>query len=475
MAAKAVNIRDTNTYTSATAGLTASTDGVAQRARDNQVIDFSREIHMSAQAMGNSIQKYTAKKSFSGNFKVFPVVDPVKYNLRPGGVQRTKYDKMSTERRCMFKKTWDLALIQDLEDRKGTDIDFLRSFRTQLIPAQARAQDELCLYSLIGPAQKTDESATKIAASYPITATSANPSTTSASADQAAGLAVPTYGYQAVVQSKIQFRQNLYIQTDKTAAGVIDDDADSPIGEFEADTLELIRNVLWQREIMEMPYVTLTAALSLVLRRDKDFKDMEQRFSPTGNINDSISTIEFHGFKLVPVAPSILPIADTSNIIDSTVGGNHYLIARGLETLEGTVVTEPRLIDNMSHGADDAAYDVDKIQQGVYALKADSRAKISRHLVHVWFPEKLYWADDGPGMLRVDNRVDLRHATTIYSMFTAGAMLIDEDYSMSILLKNSGAKILKVGTVVKSVDDTTGAVTYATSAGVAVAESALLG
>ena len=43
----------------------------------------------------------------------------------------------------MFKKTWDLALIQDLEDRKGTDIDFLRSFRTQLIPAQARAQDEL--------------------------------------------------------------------------------------------------------------------------------------------------------------------------------------------------------------------------------------------------------------------------------------------------------------------------------------------
>ena len=446
MAATRVNIRDTATAgVSTNAGLTAATDGVAQRARDNQVIDFSREIHMSAQAMGNSIQKYTTKKSFSGNFKVFPVVDPVKYNLRPGGVQRTKYDKMSTERRCMFKKTWDLALIQDLEDRKGTDIDFLRSFRTQLIPAQARAQDELCLYSLIGPAQKTDENATKIAASYPNPDPSVIPSTASADADQAAGLAVPTFGYQAVVQSKIEFRQNLYVQLAETTAGALDDAKGKSLGDFEADTLELIRNVLWQREIMEMPYVTLTAALSLVLRRDKDFKNMEQRFSPTGNINDSISTIEFHGFKFVPVAPSVLPIADTSNIIDSHVSGDaQYIIARGLNIND--VVTEPRLIANMSHSAE-GGYTAAKIQEGAYALKcAKGEAQISRHLVHIWFPDKLYWADDGPGMLRVDNRVDLRHATTIYSMFTAGAMLVDEDYSMTILLKGSGATILTKGT-----------------------------
>ena len=452
MAATKVNIRDTATRTGATAGLTTATDGVAQRARDNQVIDFSREIHMSAQAMGNSIQKYTAKKSFSGNFKVFPVVDPVKYRLRPGGVQRTKYDEMSTERRCMFKKTWDLALIQDLEDRKGTDIDFLRSFRTQLIPAQARAQDELCLYSLIGPAQTTDENATKIAASYPNTYPSADPSIASADADQAAGLAVPTFGYQAVVQSKIQFRQNLYVQLDKAKQDIAVPTTASgdALGDFEADTLELIRNVLWQREIMEMPYVTLTAALSLVLRRDKDFKDMEQRFSPTGNINDSISTIEFHGFKFVPVAPSVLPIADTSNIIDSSQAAKeHYIIARGLNVNDA--VTEPRLIDNMSHSAE-GDYTAALIQEGAYALKCEKEAsQISRHLVHIWFPDKLYWADDGPGMLRVDNRVDLRHATTIYSMFTAGAMLVDEDYSMTILLKGSGATILTVGTAADGV------------------------
>ena len=69
MAAKAVNIRDTGANVSTNV---ASIGDTAQRARDNQVIDFSREVHMSAQAMGNSIQKYTAKKSFSGNFKGFP-------------------------------------------------------------------------------------------------------------------------------------------------------------------------------------------------------------------------------------------------------------------------------------------------------------------------------------------------------------------------------------------------------------------
>ena len=316
---------------------------------------------------------------------------------------------------------------------------------------------------MIGPAQKTDENATKIAASYPDTS-QATPAVASSnpSGAQAAGLAVPTFGYQAVVQSKIQFRQNLYVQLGATTAKGDD------LGDFEADTLELIRNVLWQREIMEMPYVTLTAALSLVLRRDKDFKNMEQRFSPTGNINDSISTIEFHGFKFVPVAPSVLPLTDTSNIIDSSQAAKeHYIIARSLNS-DGTTVSEPRLIDNMGHKAA-TGYTEHTIQKGVYALKAESLDQVSRHLVHIWFPEKLYWADDGPGMLRVDNRVDLRHATTIYSMFTAGAMLIDEDYSMSILLKGSGAQIETTGTLVRSGEE--GAFVYKTATAQAVVGS----
>lgn len=362
----------------------------AVRGKEVKKITYAAELWAEAQQKDSKTQVYTTKKSLDGgSYRLFARTKKRDFKERRGSVQRTNYTGQEFSRRALFAKTYDDAIVADLEDLISNQVDILEAAKAETRKAGGRLMDTVILDSLIAShhseiAGSTEDTLNRLTAALNI---------------------------------ERRFKDVVWAKTSGLAA-------DAALTKFVADDLEDIKAVFAKRDVMESIKCTLTPEMKRLLMKDPDFKDAENTFSITKAEAAGMKGFMYKEIEFIQISESVLPLLSKQNI---------GIAANSADAADDTHYTSKQIAarDLSSTARVDASDTLTAVQE------KDSEHAIvecnSANMAYFWVPEAVYFTSR-PELTKVleADLPDFRHARSCYFMVNFGALTIDDNWVMAV-------------------------------------------
>lgn len=335
-----------------------------------------------------------------GNYKLFTIEKAREGRTKPGGVQPTPRKKQEFSRRALFSQSYDDSNVVDPDDAVDNQVGILEASSRQMKNFFARTIDRVALDSLISTVQESNDSE----------ADSANLNLITASVDL-----------------NKRYRGNAFAKIEGVAAN-------AAIATLDADTLEDIGYIFGKRDVEGKICCTLTNELRRILRKDPDFKSAENRYSTDQSGAPLIGAdIPYKSIWFVDVSDSVLPILGDHNIGNSAAGSRaktQTVAVRDLETAENVdPVFSTSVIDSKAKL---------KTALGTATAKTGAVSVRSTDMIYFWSPDALYFTQrEQLTFARLSELDEQSYAKQLYMRSNFGAMLIDDDFGLTVPLKGT--------------------------------------
>ena len=418
-------------------GAIPSAQGAGKRNNQHQTLSFADSVFEAAQAKGSLLMSATKKVSMKGNKQLFDVEKSIDYKIRRGGVLRTKFDGISTERREMESRQYDRAIAVSRVDEFTSSLDLLMSFKRQIINAQGRLLDSVILNGLITRAVKENVS---IEATY-------KSDNDRSSLDEKLGDVInnDSLYYQSV--PTLERRDNMYAKFKRTAAGAVDTSG-TALEDFDVDDLTDILHIFRLRNVTEEPVATLTPEAQRVLYKDTDFKSSERVFKIGGTLDSLEGALYYRGIKWIRVQNDILPSLDIHNCAYARVNatGNRFFAVKPID--EASPVSEPGMhVVPSSIPTSVASAATTALAVRSMTVASGQLTALQNAAVYFWVPKALYCSTSGgPRIMAHGDLQAYREDPYIYSSVPVGAMLIQEDFALTYIVKGPTIAVSSAGT-----------------------------
>ena len=384
----------------------AVAQSVQQRSEQIKIATYGREVWSVAQQKVSMFKPHSTLKSLDGgNFKLFTKDLKREYTEKAGGIVPTPYAKHEFSRRAIFSKTYHVAMAADKDDLVDNQVEVLTATRNADEKAAARVCDKVLLSAQLDPVHETSPSTATLRGNGLITA----------------GLDLDK-----------KYRANAWVKNADAANG-------TAIAKLTGDDLEDIGYIFAQRDINEKLVCTLTPELKRILRKDPDFKNAENVYSSRRAGDSMQAGIEYKDIMFIPCSKEVLPELHAENIAFSDPASANApvdIAVRGLAEDSGISNHRAGLSSSkITVATTKTATDIEGKALGGKAAVATVR---SSDMIYFWVPQALYFVKRD--MLNFSRETELQadsFADALYNRINFGAMLIDDDYALTVALKGT--------------------------------------
>ena len=374
---------------------TNSTRGI-----NTKITAYGKEIWAQAQAKVSKFKVHTTMKSMDGgNHKMFPISFKREFTKKDGGVQATPYTQKKFSRRALRTASFHAALAIDPDDLVDNQVSITDATRTEDAKEAARVCDRVIL--------------------------SAHTDTVE---EGTAAAALPEGHLSSATTNQIRFKANAWAK----ASG---DAGDLPA--LTADDLEDINFIFGERDVEDQLVATLTPEFARILRKDADFKNRENAYARDRAGEDGRRSIRYKEIDFVYCSKSVMPILGTSNIAVTDATTREQEVDIVVRDLGGKGLANPKagaaagLVNTVAKLK--AATDEDGTALGGQAAVATAKSK---DVVYFWSPRALYFSTrDDLNFMEYTDLPRYSHAKSLYQRINLGAMLIDDNYALTVVLK----------------------------------------
>lgn len=386
-----------------------------------KLITFARETWEEAQASVSSFKGLgvTHKSLDGGNYKLFSRTFRREFVKHTGGIVQTPVGTQVYDRRALFSQPYHAATQSDLSDLIDNTSDIFADARSSLLKAKARLIDEVIVSAIVSPVMVETTGSTGGSTTTP-----------------------GTGNLRAAVSLANRYKLNAYYAPGSGTAV-----------EFDADTIEDILHIFAKRDVYSNILCTLTPELKNILRKDSDFKNAENIFAPMKrSVDDNRQGFSYKGINFISCSESILPVLDDASIGETAAATTNTIrtsvAVKAFKLDSSEAIQDPVVLDSNTNlkGSSDAlkralavqagwaaSSDSDAVKKAAYNGRLRTITARSDQWVQFWCSEGLYYADRPEEMeMEMSKLPMLSLARQEYIRVSLGAMLIDEDFAMSV-------------------------------------------
>ena len=377
------------------------------RSDKTRIVTYAKEAWAEAQQKESTLSIHTKKVSMDGgNSRFFPKIFKRQYAVKNYGTVKTPDTAQNVSMREIITQEFHDALSIDPGDLIGTATNILENAKSQMMPAQGRLIDQIILSALVSPARET---------------------TSQAAANRNSALGAHANFIKATVDTETQYKNSLWVKSI----------ASTGVKTFESDDLDNIRYIFSIREIDSSICCTLTPELELILRKDANFINAENRFTAAiggdpyrSGLMANQRHFMYKGFNFVYTFLDRLPVLSAANIAETATVANLTTTAtaqvRGLDVREKGLDSRTTAQTAGAVGANNA---------GGLRAGTGRATLLSKDVIHFWNPEAVYVASRDDLIFNREDELPLfSYAKQVYSRVSYGAMVIDDAHVLSLAL-----------------------------------------
>lgn len=356
---------------------------------------YASEVWSRAQQEVSKLTQAVAHKMQSQSTKLYSLAE--KRNLRraPSDIHATVLSKQLANRRELRTAIYEDAVGATREDLADTQFDLLEEAKRQQMNSYGRLKDQIILQALV---QKVVDS--KAADVDDDTDTDLSKRTNRVSP------------YGGVEEPKYQFTHYVPKGGTRVAKAATDSEEAVTPTTLTADLIEDVKLQFAKNDIFNAICCAAMPEIVSQLRRDDDFKNAENVYSPVkGSVDSDRDMVKYKDVQFIPVSEEVAPD------LSAAPGGVDAVVCRELGK-KLSVADSARTSATAVSGKDDYTVDTDETQ-----------------VAYFWDKTALFFAERPDLMVaRVDERADAAYAKQVFLSVSLGAALIDSRHAVVLHL-----------------------------------------
>ena len=415
---------------------------------------FGQEMWSRAQQMESAYVRHVTNKDIgAASFKAFPRRNKRKFTRKTDAVVDTPHAKQTYDRRCLATEVYHDGILIDLDDIVDSQGDVFSDVVAEQRHAMARLADEVILSSLSGPVIVETKSTSRALLPH------GNDLTSAAGENE-------LLSFAANIEKRYQY--NLFtLKTPGSERGQLI--GGMTAGDNGGNDLQKVIRILRKRHIVMANIVgNLTPDLEFALKTDTAFQNAFNTYHAGTDSKLPFSGFTYRGIKFVPCSDEVLPPISRENFgIVATGAANAevkaeaertVVIARNLgkagvgdipryrdDAAAGSTISESTVNSTAAINAAGKASGAKTVGGGGAASTAtemsaanatgDVAIKIEgpEDIAQFWDSKSVYYTTRY-SWTRKGERDDKSYAKQQYMRLALGAMPIDSDYSLAIVV-----------------------------------------